>query len=341
MTTPRPMFGYINGVPVYSAWDNDFEIIRTGKFCELFQSQIQNENVTIDNLCIFDCTNEGIGASDIELMLASISTDFPNLEVRVLFNIPKNDYAKYAYKCFPEHMVAHCRFLGHVQSLNINWETLTINKHFISLQRRASVTRARFTKKLLSTFDKHRYIISCGSHPNKWLRELHGLKEAFHPYKMPILVDGTIDSDSEQHFHTNVNFFECMVNVITETSSQTDADSWREIFLTEKTFKAFAYRQMPLWFAVPNTVQTVRDLGFDVFDDIIDHSYDLIDDESERMDAVVNVLDGFCNTYPTNEELNKLRVKLWQRISNNMQLLDKLASVHRITKHNHILELIK
>ena len=341
MASSRFMFRYVNGIPIYNIWDNDFGVIREGKFLQLFESQISTENVNIHNLCIFDCTNEGIGTNDIEIMMDAISASFPNLEVRVLFNISTAISTAYRHICFPEHMVAHCGFVKHVGAMSIDWENIAINKHFISLQRRASVTRARFTKKLLSTFDKHRYIISCGSHPNKWLRELPGLKEAFHPYKMPILVDGTIDSDSEQHFHTNVNFFECMVNVITETSSQTDADSWREIFLTEKTFKAFAYRQMPLWFAVPNTVQTVRDLGFDVFDDIIDHSYDLIEDESERMDAVVNVLDGFCNTYPTNEELNKLRVKLWQRISNNMQLLDKLASVHRITKHNHILELIK
>jgi len=341
MASSRFMFSYVNGIPIYNVWDNDFGVIREGKFLQLFESQISTENVNIHNLCIFDCTNEGVGTNDIEIMMDAISVSFPNLEVRVLFNIFTSNTTTYRHRCFPEHMVAHCNFVRHIDSLDIDWKNIAINKHFISLQRRASIGRLTFTKRLLDRFVEEQYILSCGSQPNEGLNNMPKLIEKIHPYKIPILVDGLIASDSEQHFHTNVDFFRCLINVITETSSQLDANSWREIFLTEKTFKAFAYRQLPLWFAVPHTVQSVRDLGFDVFDDIIDHSYDLIDDESERMDAVVNVLAGFCNTYPTNKELNKLRVKLWQRISNNMQLLDKLASAHRITKHNHILELIK
>jgi hypothetical protein len=202
------------------------------------------------------------------------------------------------------------------------------------------VGRLKFTKELLDTFDKSQYILSCGSQPNKWLNELPNLKEAIHPYKLPILIDGIIDTGTKQHYHQDNSFFKCMVNVITETSSQTDDDSWREIFLTEKTFKAFAYRQLPIWFAVPNTVNEVRKLGFDVFDDIIDHSYDIIDNEDTRRNVVITELKKFCITYPPNE-LNNLRTKLWERISNNVTLLGNLGSNHRITKHKHILELIK
>ncbi len=231
-------------------------------------------------------------------------------------------------------------FVRHVNSLDVNWELLQIDKHFISLQRRASNSRLKFTKKLLDTFGSSQYIISCATQPNKWINELPNLKEAIHPYKIPILVDGMIDSDNKQHYHRDESFFKCMVNVITETSSHTDDDSWREIFLTEKTFKSFAYRQLPIWFAVPGTVQVVRDLGFDVFDDIINHSYDSIIDTSKRSNAVVDALSIFCKNNDTNK-LNILRFELWDRISNNMKLLTKMAFNHRLKKHSLILELIE
>jgi hypothetical protein len=340
MLSNRPKFGFIDGTLIYNAWDNDFEIIRSGRFNELFTEQLIDENIKTSELCIFDCTNEGIGTSDIDDMVDAIKNDYPNLEIRVLFNIPTTKKLNYRYNCFPEHMVAHYDFVSHINSLDVKWESLDITKHFISLQRRASVGRLKFTKQLLDNFDKDQYILSCGSQPNKWLNELTNLKEAIHPYKLPILIDGVVDTDNKQHYHHDNDFFRCMVNVIAETSSQTDDSSWREVFLTEKTFKAFAYRQIPIWFSVPNTVNEVRKLGFDVFDDIIDHSYDIIEDEDVRRNTVVSELNKFCTAYPMSE-LNELRTSIWKRISNNMILLRNLKSTHIITKYNHILDLIK
>jgi hypothetical protein len=333
------MFGYICGTLIYNAWDNDFEIIRSGRFSELFTEQLTNENIIASELCIFDCTNEGIGTDDIDMMLTTLIADYPNLEIRVLYNTPITKKLNYRYSCFPEHMVAHCNFVSHINSLNVEWKSLPVDKHFISLQRRASVSRLKFTKQLLDNFEKDQYILSCGTQPNKWLNELTNLKEAIHPYKLPILVDGVIDTDNKQHYHHDNDFFKCMVNVIAETSSQTDDDSWREVFLTEKTFKSFAYRQIPIWFAVPSTVDEVRKLGVDVFDDLIDHSYDTIGDEDIRGTAVVDELKRFCDYYPLSE-LGDLKTKIWKRISNNMILLNDLESNHNITKHKHLLDLI-
>ncbi len=332
-------FGIINNIPIYNAWYNDFDIIRNGHFLELFVNQIQQENIVIGDLCLFDCTNEGIGTTDIETMINAIKHYYPSLEVRVLFNVVIHEATSYKSACYPEHMIAHCHFVSYINSLDINWQNLKINKYFISLQRRASLCRVKFTKQLLSKFDEDQYILSCGSHSNRMLNEFQNLKEAIHPYKLPILVDGVIDSDSSQHYHSE-DFFKCFINIVSETSSQSDDDSWREIFLTEKTFKVFAYRQLPIWAAVPGTVQEVRNLGFDVFDDIIDHSYDLEYNESARIIKVVKELERFCDNY-TIEELNNLRNDLWQRISNNMNILTNMETIHRIKKHNIIMELLK
>lgn len=334
-----PMFGYINQTLIYNAWNNDFDKIRKGEFCSLFKTQIEAENIDVGKLCIFDCTNEGIDSDDIDLMYNTIKDDFPELEIRVLFNVPETKITTYKYRCFPEHMVAHCHFLSHVNALDIEWKDLSIKKYFISLQRRASISRVKFTKLLLDNFNESQYVLSCGSHSNKWLNKTQDLIDAIQPYSLPILVDGLIDSDKKQHYHDNVLFFECFFNIISETSSQTDSDSWKKVFLTEKSFKAFAYRQLPVWFAVPNTVREVRKLGFDVFDDIIDHSYDALNNPEERMNAVVKEIQRLCEQYSI-EKTQQLRNKLWPRISKNVKLLRELDKTHAIKKRKLIMELI-
>ena len=47
---------------------------------------------------------------------------------------------------------------------------------------------------------------------------------------------------------------------------------------------------MPIYISTPFTVETIRDEGFDVFDDLIDHSYDAIVDDRERMEAIITEL---------------------------------------------------
>lgn len=48
-------------------------------------------------------------------------------------------------------------------------------------------------------------------------------------------------------------------------------------FVTEKSSKAFMGLQFPFFFAQPNYYQYFRDWGFDMFDDIFDHSYDTLE----------------------------------------------------------------
>jgi len=63
------------------------------------------------------------------------------------------------------------------------------------------------------------------------------------------------------------------------------------VFLTEKTFFAFQSYQIPLFVTVKGHVQAVRDHGFDVFDDIVDHSYDLEPNPGNRIKMVADELE--------------------------------------------------
>jgi hypothetical protein len=78
--------------------------------------------------------------------------------------------------------------------------------------------------------------------------------------------------------------------------------------------------QFPIWMAVPGLVAQIRNLGFDLFDDIIDHSYDNIEDFDQRSDAVVQQA----------MQLNKidlvlLRSTLEHRLAANYQRIEALV----------------
>ena len=336
-----PYFVNISNTVVYNFWNNDFKVIRDGEFASLFIKQSTAENVdTNDTLIVFDCCNEGISPADIKLATDSLARAGIIIDIRVLFNIHVTESLPYRYSCFPGHFVAHCNFVSHVSRLNINWSSLHTDRYFIALMRRASVGRATFARHLLDAFDADTFLLSCGSQPNEWSEVPTDLKKAISPYTLPVLLDGFTDDYRDQHFHIDTNFFSCFFNVVVETSSQTDADSWRDVFITEKSLKPFAYRQIPIWFAVPGTVQAVRELGFDVYDDVINHEYDNEQNPTLRMEKVVTVLQDFINIYDL-DGMKEWRRGLQVRINKNVELLFTLSKQHASTRHNIITELIK
>lgn len=60
--------------------------------------------------------------------------------------------------------------------------------------------------------------------------------------------------------------------------------------LSEKTWKVLLVGQIPIMCGPRGSIAHLRDLGFDVFDDIVDHSYDEIFDWKERIKEMHNSL---------------------------------------------------
>jgi hypothetical protein len=71
----------------------------------------------------------------------------------------------------------------------------------------------------------------------------------------------------------------------------TESTIMPRVFITEKTWKPIAAQQLFLVFGNPGTVSALRQLGIDVFDDIIDHSYDIELDWSKRISMIHNVIE--------------------------------------------------
>jgi len=215
----------------------------------------------------------------------------------------------------PNSMINHLDWLKKILLVKYND---TIDRKFLCLMRRPSPSRAMIAKLLLDSGCNIR--ISFGS----MIATGHDVYRDILPgVRLPLLIDGVIDraSNNIEHDQTNPVFHSCLFNLVVETSSQTDPNSWQSKFITEKTFKAFALRQIPLWFAVPGLVAEIRKLGFDMFDDIVNHDYDSIPNENTRFHAVaqqVRTLDQKFNL----EQCQQLRKNLIGRLNQNFDLLN-------------------
>jgi len=71
------------------------------------------------------------------------------------------------------------------------------------------------------------------------------------------------------------------INIVTESSY---VDSEFIVHITEKSFRPFYYYQLPIFVASHHHIKHLKEIyGFDMFEDIIDHSYDNIVDQRDRL----------------------------------------------------------
>lgn len=152
-------------------------------------------------------------------------------------------------------------------------------------------------------------------------------------------------ASSDQHNdHTRVDshlFTDSYCQIILETHF--DADSSNGVFLTEKTFKTLKHGQPFVIAGTVGSIQQLRNMGYCVFDSVIDHSYDTITNNTERWQALLteiqrlnssNLHEIFQACVPDlihNQQVflsskqNRLQ-QLWQNINEKTQQLHLMAT---------------
>jgi hypothetical protein len=216
---------------------------------------------------------------------------------------------------------------------NIDWENIEIDIPIISLLSRPTEKRARLTKDL-ADLCKDKARLSFGNVADNVIvgisdKDRKMYEEILHPYPFPLLqnIDNKIsDCPNEflyiialQHEIEN-DIFQSLVNVVTETN-EFDSDN---IMLSEKTFKAFAWHQIPIFNATKGHVEIVRSLGFDLFDDIINHNYDAAPNNYMQKLKILNEISKFLKNYNSINDINNLRKGIFHRLQANNDLLYKL-----------------
>lgn len=168
------------------------------------------------------------------------------------------------------------------------------NTYFVCLNRVARSNRTYFVNELLQRNLQQYGVITLGSdptcHDTQWIEQIMPQ----YRHMMPLTLD---ELTATTQYDLPAEVQDAIINVVTESSSDYQLakyETWDRMFATEKTAKAFAMHQLPLFVTVPGYVEYLRSIGFDMFDDILDHSYDSEPVPTMRIQRVAAELDRLC-----------------------------------------------
>lgn len=119
------------------------------------------------------------------------------------------------------------------------------------------------------------------------------------------------------NFDQDANMSALYGSAVTSIATETDYIFDKTSFATEKCYNAIHYGALLIAVSCPGTIDIMREHGIDVYDDIINHSYDDIKDPIERFKAIeVAVEDNYAiGGY------KQFRTALSPRILRNQMLL--------------------
>lgn len=99
----------------------------------------------------------------------------------------------------------------------------------------------------------------------------------------------TVNNDNNENIFssTESEVRQSYINLISESICYSYNNAF---FVTEKSIKPFVLQQIPIFLGPTNIVSYFRNYGFDLFDDLIDHSYDSVQDLDLRVSLIYQEL---------------------------------------------------
>lgn len=136
----------------------------------------------------------------------------------------------------------------------------------------------------------------------------------------PYSCDTLTTTEHNQHWMFVPEHYEnSYCNLVLETLY--DADQSGGTFLSEKTFKPIRHGQPFVVFGTANSLKVLRHLGYKTFDQFLDNTYDLIDNNTDRFSKTIDTVCALKQ-----QDLHYWFVKCEQDIKHNQQLF--LESKH-------------
>ena len=205
--------------------------------------------------------------------------------------------------------------------------------HFVSLARLARHHRILATIDIIER-DLEKYgNISLGNNNSSIENKDNFLKSKIfkkYEHKFPMYIDEEIldtNSKSKRNMYkaTSKKISHAFINFVMESAYENKKnnlgviESWTVSSLTEKSSKPFAWGQVPIFLNCANSLYKIRELGFDVFDDIIDHGYDSEINPINRIKLAVDQLEKICHW--SLEDCRKFKQENIHRFENNRKIL--------------------
>lgn len=118
-------------------------------------------------------------------------------------------------------------------------------------------------------------------------------------------------------------FHASYINIVTESCYESSTKYSKVIHASEKSFRPYMYYQIPLFVATYNHVKYLRETyNFDMFDDIIDHSYDTEFDDKKRLNLIVDEIGRLIKNKDSIKEFYKNNIN---RIKKNREIFLKVS----------------
>jgi hypothetical protein len=125
-----------------------------------------------------------------------------------------------------------------------------------------------------------------------------------------------VDDFQESQFNVNrhPNYDSTFLHVVTETSNE-------HFFITEKTVKPLILGRPFIVYSKPGFNHMLQDMGFELYDEIIDYTFDLIQDREEYCEGLVDQIKKIDKlSFTELENINKTLIPKIQR--NQQRALD-------------------
>jgi len=197
---------------------------------------------------------------------------------KFLSTVPYENEVTYEYNPTTFLTVVYCRFYQNMLRMT-NYVRLYNNKNFnhtfISLNSRTRAARQEMIDLVYKydLFEKN--IISW----NNQLLKLPEINPYSFKYWIPkkLAIDGEDASGVANHSGLDLpkQYFDCFAQLVSETTDQS-------IFLTEKTAVPLFLKKPFLVATAPGFHKFLTDLGFLLYDEIFDYSFDIIQNRTER-----------------------------------------------------------
>lgn len=112
--------------------------------------------------------------------------------------------------------------------------------------------------------------------------------------KIPITIDGLVEWQSEGYdlkgdMHHNFDLFDSYIDIVTENVCYVPNNIFELVTITEKSIKPFLYFQIPIFVTQPHHAKCLKNLGFDLFEDVFPLDYDSKSDVT-RIDSIIKLI---------------------------------------------------
>ncbi len=264
------------------------------------------------------CYNENIECIFINGDLAIASNVKEYLKFNYLPMLPIQNIKTFG---FPFGLLSRTR--KRLTKLNANNKIANYNsiptKHFICLNATPKEHRAKLITWLHETniIDKchwswlRRYATSA-RHQSHW-ENVDGINTAIFDFRKIKELDISLD-ELETHINQDtVSDFYYLTDSLIDIGSETTPEPYQ--FITEKTWKPYLHGKVSFFFNCQSYYAILKNLGFELYDEIFDYSFDTIVDASERQTEYHNELKRLSEI-PI-EELQKKILSIKDKILRN------------------------